>query len=328
MTVGFWVYANRVHRYAKVHRAECTYCNHGKGIQPRRRDVAGGWLGPFTTPAEAHAAATGTGQRPSPCGACAPAEPDADAAGGEPPPQPDPPRSPARPPRAPGDDHELAELTAADLASTLVVIGCSSSKHRRGEPSPVGSSILAELPDELGEELASARRRNAERARIDEQSGWLPAVRRYTGFFYTAAQGALQPAGGQPSPLVILSGGYGLVRADEHIRYYDAWYRPGWWPHRVVERALAAYAEQLGVRGMVAFLPATSAYAEVVKRTDWAGIGLDFALLLTPDSQGRGGAQQAVPTASGEAYAAFQRHELGPGWRSQGGLGLRPIRLA
>lgn len=42
----FWVYVNHVHQYAKVHRADCRFCNDGV-ILAHRRDVAGQWLGPF-----------------------------------------------------------------------------------------------------------------------------------------------------------------------------------------------------------------------------------------------------------------------------------------
>lgn len=416
----FWVYVNRVHQYAKVHRADCRFCNDGVGIQARRRDVAGHWLGPFDTAVEVVAAGARAGRQPSACMVCAPPAPDPAAvssasvpapaegagppaaapaergaaggthkqrlldeirrrpgqtdrqlrerAGVEPhqqvntlcralerdelierrcgsdgrivnvPRTPEtsmgggpsaPPAYPMDAPRSsPADDGELAVLPDLDPAATLVVIGCSGDKQRSGDPIAGGATILADLPTDVGVELAAARRRNAERAQINDESGWLSAMRRYTGYFYDAAHAALQRAATHPQLLVILSGGYGLVRSDEPIRYYNARYHASWWPDQVVERALAAYARQLGVRGMVALLPATTHYAEVVRRTDWAGVGLELAVLASPDARGRDGAQRAVPKAAGEAYTAFLHHDLHPGWYSSEGLPLRATRLA
>jgi hypothetical protein len=69
---GFWYYDNRVHRYTKIHRADCGYCNAGEGFQARRQDVAGAWHGAFGSFAQAHAAASRTGHPVSSCKTCAP----------------------------------------------------------------------------------------------------------------------------------------------------------------------------------------------------------------------------------------------------------------
>lgn len=69
----FWVYDNRVHRFSKVHRAGCTFCNGGRGLHDRgAHAVAGTWLGPFTHFAGAMAAARTTGRSVSTCSVCAP----------------------------------------------------------------------------------------------------------------------------------------------------------------------------------------------------------------------------------------------------------------
>lgn len=41
---------------ATIHLAECSYCNHGKGIHPAADDSHGKWHGPFTSAAEAERA--------------------------------------------------------------------------------------------------------------------------------------------------------------------------------------------------------------------------------------------------------------------------------
>jgi len=65
----FWTYENWVHRYARVHSAECSYCNDGIGNHDAVQSKAGKWLGPFERFGEAVAASQ---YGPTPCGHCAP----------------------------------------------------------------------------------------------------------------------------------------------------------------------------------------------------------------------------------------------------------------
>lgn len=69
-----WVYDNRVHRYARVHRGECTFCEHGQGLHRRgQKAAAGQWLGPFPSLAEAQSAVHATSRTVSRCSVCTPA---------------------------------------------------------------------------------------------------------------------------------------------------------------------------------------------------------------------------------------------------------------
>jgi F-type H+-transporting ATPase subunit beta len=43
----YWVYENWVHKRARLHRGECSYCNHGRGHQGSKSKQNGEWLGPF-----------------------------------------------------------------------------------------------------------------------------------------------------------------------------------------------------------------------------------------------------------------------------------------
>ena len=73
MAGALWVYDNRVHKFAKLHRAECTFCDGGRGLHRRgAKAVAGGWLGPFSTVPEALEAAKATGRSVETCSVCAP----------------------------------------------------------------------------------------------------------------------------------------------------------------------------------------------------------------------------------------------------------------
>ena len=70
---SYWVHLNRVHKYARIHRADCTFCDGGKGLHGRGSDaVASRWLGPFDSFAKAAAAGEATGKPLSNCAVCAP----------------------------------------------------------------------------------------------------------------------------------------------------------------------------------------------------------------------------------------------------------------
>lgn len=69
---GFWVYDNRVHKRARIHRADCSYCNDGAGMHDDVADVAGEWLGPFAELRDARRAANRTGREARRCQTCAP----------------------------------------------------------------------------------------------------------------------------------------------------------------------------------------------------------------------------------------------------------------
>lgn len=69
---GFWVYDNHVHKYARIHRADCSYCNDGAGFHPGSGDEAGMWMGPHVDLHGARLTATRTGHEVSLCQSCAP----------------------------------------------------------------------------------------------------------------------------------------------------------------------------------------------------------------------------------------------------------------
>ena len=43
----YWVYENWTHKRARVHMADCSHCNDGKGTQPSDSGQNGKWYGPF-----------------------------------------------------------------------------------------------------------------------------------------------------------------------------------------------------------------------------------------------------------------------------------------
>lgn len=42
-----WVYENTIHKKARIHRADCAYCNNGHGIHGGAKTASGEWFGPF-----------------------------------------------------------------------------------------------------------------------------------------------------------------------------------------------------------------------------------------------------------------------------------------
>jgi len=73
----FYVYENLIaegHK-AKIHRAECSFCNYGKGIHGTDNIKHGQWLGPFETFADARQAASKTKGTISVCKFCGPEGP-------------------------------------------------------------------------------------------------------------------------------------------------------------------------------------------------------------------------------------------------------------
>ena len=170
-----------------------------------------------------------------------------------------------------------------------------------------------------------ARRAIRQNAQVDE-STLVPAWRRYSGSLYQSAGTALEDAVAAGMKILILSGGYGIALATEPIGFYEAVFKPRWWPRGLLERVLLAYAAIEGVTAVRAFASASTTYRRVVENTPWERTVSDVVLLM-PESVG-GGAMRKTPRAQGEALAALLNGSLTTRWRSSDGIGLEPLRLA
>lgn len=225
------------------------------------------------------------------------------------------PLHPKAPPRpsiaiAAGED-----LVPASLARTLIILPCSGSKKHDGDVYTAGPSILASLPPALAGELAAARKDVARRIVIDERQV-MPARQRYDGVLYRAAGHAIERMMDAGAHVLILSGGYGLVSANEPIGNYNAVLKPGWWPHNLLGRCLLAYAASHRIQSVRAFAAATSPYHRVLSNVDWSGAGVSDALLLAPRPEPGGMAKS--PRTIGEAVAALADGRLNSSWKSYG----------
>lgn len=103
--------------------------------------------------------------------------------------------------------------------------------------------------------------------------------------------------------VVIISGGYGIARANEPIGWYDKILQLADWPSGLLESALVSEARRCGADTVVAFAPATTDYAKLLRRTRWQQAGIDARLVTITGVTG--GAMAEVPRRLGQAFSAF-----------------------
>ncbi len=120
--------------------------------------------------------------------------------------------------------------------------------------------------------------------------------------------------------IIILSGGYGAVLAQEPIGYYNAALKPSWWPNKLLPRILLAYAGSRGITSVRAFASVTSPYFRVLNAIRWNEAGIADALLLAPEA--KSGGTRKSPASLGEALISLHNRDLRAGWRSSYGLHL------
>lgn len=223
----------------------------------------------------------------------------------------------------PADSEPWCLPALGDLTDTLLLVPCSKPKEGRAGPQAVSPRIGDHLPVPLEKQLDRARAVNRQRACVDERI-LVPAWQRYSGRFYQAARSATAEAVRRRLHLLILSGGYGVLLARERIGHYEAVLKTSWWPERVLECVLVAYARRHRLKRVRAFVSRTTKYRKVVAQTDWKAAGVEDAVLLMP----AGGSRYSVPITQGEAFAALiGRTTLDQKWRSSVGLQLICHRL-
>jgi hypothetical protein len=212
--------------------------------------------------------------------------------------------TPAPPPRGVAQP-SAASLDGVDPQRSLLVLTCSSRKETGGR-SPGPDDGAAAWPQDLRDSrirvLATSR---ADTAHV------LPAWRRYTGTFYQHARPALADAVAT-GHVVIISGGYGIARADELIGWYDKVLHLADWPVGLLESALIDEARRCGTHTVVAFASATTEYTKLLRRTPWQQAGINARLVTITGVTG--GAMSEVPRRLGQAFSAFwnQQHDSYP----------------
>ena len=193
---------------------------------------------------------------------------------------------------------DMRELVAVDPRRAMLVIPCSGDKARGGQ-----RNSQPRPPASWPESLSMARARVWIHADADERRV-MPAWRRYKGRFYQQAERGLGPAVAAGVPVIILSGGYGLLRADEPIGTYNKVLKRSDWPPGLLESLLADEAVRVGAEAVIAFAAATTGYAQLIRGAPWRQRGIAPVFLLTITGVG-GGAMAKVPSRLGQALTAL-----------------------
>lgn len=113
-----------------------------------------------------------------------------------------------------------------DLSDTMLLIPCSGGKDGTGDLGLVPTPIESFLGEETAGVLAEGRVRAFERKRtsLDRSSAFVLAIARYSGQPYKTpgVLDAVLDAISRGVHVLIVSGGYGLLRAEEPIQRYNA----------------------------------------------------------------------------------------------------------
>lgn len=201
---------------------------------------------------------------------------------------------------------------------TLLLIPCSGAKQRGSKPSS-SLSILSAIDPTRAAALANARAVLREKALVDEKT-LMPAYLRYSGQLYEHGSTSIGGAVAAGQRVLIVSGGYGLLLADEPIGMYKKRFALSDWPGGLLESCILDYARHEGIRSVIAVMSSTTDYAKLIRRVDWRRAGLEAAL-VSPVAHG-GGAMVRVPRAQGQAVAALINTGLEQAWRSSDSLSL------
>jgi len=212
---------------------------------------------------------------------------------------------------------------------TLLLLPCSGTKQRvpcsgtkqPGRKPSNALSILSVLDPVLAAELANARDALREKARVDDET-LMPAYLRYRGQPYKHSATYIGEAVAAGQRVLIVSGGYGLILADEPIGMYNKQFALSDWRPGLLKECILDYAHHEGIRSVIAVMSRTTGYAKLISRcVDWGGAGLE-ATLVSADAHGPG-VRQKVLRAQGEAVAALINSGLDQDWLSSDSLPLK-----
>lgn len=206
---------------------------------------------------------------------------------------------------------------------TLLLIQCSKRKQCGSKPRKA-LSILSMLNPALTAELARARADLRVKAQVDEKT-LMPAYLRYSGQLFKYGSTSIGRAVAAGQRVLIVSGGYGLLLADEPIGMYNRRFALSDWPSCLLEECILDYARHEGIRSVIAVMSCTTDYAKLIRRVNWRRVGLE-ATLVSPVAHG-GGAMVKGPRAQGQAVAALIKMGLAQTWRSSDSLSLKTKSL-
>lgn len=204
----------------------------------------------------------------------------------------------------------------------LLLIACSGSKVPGSTPVS-GGSVVASLEPSRASALQAAREALQGPAAVDERT-LMPAYLRYSGQLYEHGRTAVRAALEAGVTVGIVSGGYGVLDAEEGIGLYEKRFSVSDWPRGLLERCILDFAQRRSARNVVAVMSASTDYGKLIRRIP-RGNGIS-ARLVSPVADG-GGAMVKVPRAQGQIVARLVGPGLEEGWRSTDGLAFKVENL-
>jgi len=213
-------------------------------------------------------------------------------------------------------------LNQTPLRETLILIPCSGRKNLGGVSTDDCSPLTNDLPPLLAQRLADARRAVLAKVRFDGRQ-LMPAWQRYQGTLYSEAAQAIQAGIDAGLHVLIISGGYGIIKACEPIGVYSARLKLADWPRGLLEEVLLTYVARHRLKSVRAFVSQTTDYYRLVSRVRWKSAAIaDATVLATAPVRG---AIVKAPRAQGQGIRAFLGGKLNGDWRSSDGLQLHSI---
>jgi hypothetical protein len=198
-----------------------------------------------------------------------------------------------------------------DLSHTMLLIPCSASKRGTIDLGLVPSPIASYVGVEAASVLAQGRAKAFQRTRLDQSSTPMPALARYSGQPYKTPGviDGLIDAMAEGLHVLIVSGGYGLLRAEEPILRYEAQMQTTLtvWRSRIPE-ILADYVARNDIRrSFGAFSRVYSlAVPEQVTEEDWRAVP-NF------DALAGGSAMTQVPERVAGLILSLLQGDMAPG---------------
>jgi|GEM_PF-2549868 len=190
------------------------------------------------------------------------------------------------------------------VKKNLLIFPCSKKKEGAGLYRPLQpASITNFIGKKAADELLAARKavaKDRDRAKIEVNSPLVPALALYSGFQYEVDGFKDRVAGAIRSGIhcLIISGGYGLIRAEEPIHSYEATITDTkkYWGI-VIPEVLVDYIRRNQISRV--FIGCSSSYVGILKEKGWAGDAkVYWCIPRLPE--GEGGAMRKIPMLTGE----------------------------
>jgi hypothetical protein len=189
---------------------------------------------------------------------------------------------------------------SSDLRSTLLIIPCCSSKNGARDPGLQEVSVVHRIDSDLAKRVSEGRNEafHCQGTYLDSASELRPALAWYTGQPYETAgvRDLLTNAIRDGLHCLIVSGGYGVLMAQEPIHWYGAHLqrtKKVW--RRIIPQVISDYVARNGIRRT--FTVVSSGYAEVIpvqlSGNDWR------AVPSFDPGQDSGSAMRVVPAKVG-----------------------------